>query len=475
MKCPTVAAVAAIWGALVLGSLAHASEQGTAARADGFVGCLDAKEDTALAGSLCARFSAPLDYADPGRERIELFVRKFPAPGRSAGQVWLVAGGPGESGASFYPLLKTLRAAFPGYDLLVPDHRGTGFSSRLCQKEEAVGSEGGAALEGAEWATCFEALESDSKRTRAFTITHSAHDLRALMERYSAGRRTWLYGVSYGTQLVLRMMTVAPPRRLDGIVLDSLVPPETTEQWDLSHRSAVVDEVGRAVLAHCDADPGCRARLGDSAVAAMQGLIDDPRLSAAVPGGRPKLFFGALLDSPELRARIPLVLSGLRGGDLEPLRQVQHDVEALGAQFDRFPQSSLSIPLVSVISASENNARPGLTKAQVEAEAARFLFVSSLPGQLVGRTSLAYPRDEWFGRSPAALPPVLVLQGDMDPKTPLAGAQAHIRLLPEAAGVNLFTVKGGPHFLLFTAPDCFKAAVSTFVQKRRAPRAACSI
>src|SRR4051794_28087126 len=105
MKCPTFAAVVAIWGALVLGSLAHASEQGTATRADGFVGCLDAKEDTALAGSLCARFSAPLDYADPSRERIELFVRKFPAPGRSAGQVWLVAGGPGESGASFYPLL----------------------------------------------------------------------------------------------------------------------------------------------------------------------------------------------------------------------------------------------------------------------------------------------------------------------------------------------------------------------------------
>ncbi|QRO01498.1 alpha/beta fold hydrolase [Archangium violaceum] len=475
MKHPTFAAVVALWGALVLGSSSHASDQGTATRADEFIGCPDAKEDDALAGSLCARFSAPLDYAEPSRERLELFVRKFPAPGRAAGQVWLVAGGPGESGASFYPLLKTLRAAFPGYDLLVPDHRGTGFSSRLCQKEEAADSADGFALQGAEWATCFEALESDSKRTRAFTITHAAYDLRALMERYSAGRPTWLYGVSYGTQLVLRMMTVAPPKRLEGIVLDSLVPPETTEQWDLSHRSAVVDEVGRAVLAQCDADPGCRARLGGSAVAAMQGLVDDSKLSAAVPGGRPKLFFGALLDSPEPRARIPLVLAGLRGGDLEPLRQVQRDLEALSARFGRFPQSSISIPLVSVISASENNARPGLTKAQVEAEAARFLFVSSLPGQLVGRTSLSYPRDEWFGRSPAALPPVLVLQGDMDPKTPHAGAQAHIRLLPKAAGINLFTVKGGPHFLLFTAPDCFKAAVSTFVQKRRAPRAACSI
>ncbi|MGE6758388.1 alpha/beta fold hydrolase [Corallococcus interemptor] len=475
MRCPTFAAVAVLWGALGLGGLAQASAQGTAPRADDFVGCPDAKSDAALAGSLCARFGAPLDYAAPDGEQVELFVRKFPAVGRSAGQVWLVAGGPGESGASFYPLLKTLRSSFPGYDLMIPDHRGTGFSSRLCQKEESADSAGGAALEGAEWATCFEALEAHSKRTRAFTITHSARDLRALMERYSTGRKTWLYGVSYGTQLVLRMMTVAPPKRLDGIVLDSLVPPETTGQWDLSHRSAVVDEVGRGVLARCDADPGCRARLGNSAVAAMQGLVDDPKLSEAVPGGRPKLFFGALLDSPALRARIPLILAGIRGGDLAPLRKVEQDLEALGAPFDRFPQASLSIPLVAVISASENNARPGLTQAQVDAEAAGLLFVSSLPGQLVGRTSLAYPRDEWFGRSPATLPPVLVLQGDMDPKTPLAGAQAHLRLLPEAAGVNLVTVKGGPHFLLYTAPDCFKTTVSTFVQKRRAPRAACSL
>ena len=43
MKHPTFAAVVVVCGALVLGSLSHASEQGTATREDDFVGCPDAK------------------------------------------------------------------------------------------------------------------------------------------------------------------------------------------------------------------------------------------------------------------------------------------------------------------------------------------------------------------------------------------------------------------------------------------------
>jgi hypothetical protein len=108
----------------------------------GFIPCADADAKPALAGSLCARTTAPLDAQAPSGGRIELFVRLFPATTHAVGQLWLVAGGPGESGASFYPLLARLRAAAPGYDLVIPDHRGTGFSTRLCPAEEAPASPG---------------------------------------------------------------------------------------------------------------------------------------------------------------------------------------------------------------------------------------------------------------------------------------------------------------------------------------------
>ncbi len=467
---PPVFAAAALWLTAIAGpGLAAPFDSAS----DAFAPCADAAKDPALSGSLCARFQAPLSPAEPDLGDARLFVRQFPAQGPSRGQVWLVAGGPGESGASFYPLLKPLRAAFPGYDLMIPDHRGTGFSTRLCPTEEAPEGPGGMALSGAEWSTCFSALTAP--RAKAFTITHAAGDLRALMDRYGGDRPTILYGVSYGTQLVLRTLAVAPPRRVDGVILDSLVPPDDTTTLDLSHRSAVVDAIGRQVLARCDADKACRSQLGGSAVAAMQAVVDDPRLAALVPGGKPKLFFGALLDHPAQRAQIPAILAALRAGDPAPALKAKAELEAFAGDFMRFEQSSMSIPLVSLISASENNARPDLTKAQVDAEAAGLLFTSSLPGQLIGGASNAYPRDSGFAKAPARLPPVLVLQGDLDPKTPLAGAQAQIARLKPAGRVGLTIVKGGPHFLLLTAPDCFVASARAFVATKRAVRGTCSL
>lgn len=462
---------AAAFGLAVLGADAAAQAGPSPSSSDAFLPCQDAEGE--LAGTMCARFETPLDRANPEQGNAELFVRRFPAQGQSRGMAWLVAGGPGESGASLYPLLKTFRAAFPHYDLMVPDHRGTGFSTRICPDEEAIGSPGGAALQGAEWATCMPIL--GTPRAKAFTITAAARDLSDLMNRYQENKATFLYGVSYGTQLALRTLSVAPPRRLDGVILDSLVPPEGESIWDLSHRSVIVDQVGREILARCDAAPACATRLGGSAEAAYRDVIDDPAKAALVPGGKPKLFFGALLDIPPLRARIPDLVAAARAGDAAPLKAAEQDMEAFAAPFFAYPQAPLSIPLVAIISASENNARPAMTRAEVDAEAKDLLFVSSLPGQLVGGASNAYPRDRFFGKRPAALPPTLVLQGDLDPKTPYRGAVAHIERLKRSGRVSLATVEGGPHFLALTAPDCFVAATRAFLATKAVGARACAI
>lgn len=428
---------------------------------DVFTPCRDGAAGTALEGSLCATVQAPLNQALPAAQHVDLFVRKFPAQGVSRGDVWLVAGGPGEAGASFYPLVDRLRTAFPGYDLIIPDHRGTGLSSRLCVDEEAKNSPGGYQLEGAEWATCFGLLNSRSQRAQAFTITNAAHDLNGLMSRFSAGRQTVLYGVSYGTQLVLRTRVVADAAPVDSIILDSLIPPETDEVWDLSRRSQVVDEVGRQVLADCDRDADCRQRLGGSAVDALKALEQDPEIAAKFPGGRPKLVFGALLNSQDSRALIPDVIAGLRAGDWSKLEEAKGRLERFGAPFEG-AQAASSIPLVALISASENNARPDITRDMVSAEEGELLFTSSIPAQLLGGAAFAYPRDAAFGVTPQSMPPVLVLQGDMDPKTPYAGALAQAERLSSAGAVRFVRIKGAPHFVLLTAEACAVREILAF-------------
>jgi hypothetical protein len=187
--------------------------------------------DTAVPGSLCSGLNVPGSYDAQGRaigdtDAMHVFVRKITVPaGKPAkGSLWLVAGGPGEWGASFYSLLPTLRRSFPGFEFLIPDHRGT----------------------------------------------------------------------------------------------------------DLSQRSHVVNQVGMQVLAGCDADAACHVALGEPAL------------------------------------------------------------------------------------------RPGWTATDIDREEADLLFTSPLPRILLGCGLPTYPRDGYFGALPAKMPPTLVLQGTLDPKTPYA-------------------------------------------------------
>jgi len=239
--------LAVIAAALVLGCL---PTEGVAGVTDRFAPCEDVAHFPELGDSTCTAASVPLWHeAAADGASIDLFVRRFPAaePANRRGEIWLVAGGPGEPGASLHPVLPTFRAAFPHHDLVLPDHRGTGGSERLCPEQESVESAAGVALAGEEWGPCIGGLHSDPDRVAAFSITQAAHDLSTLLERHRSDGEVLLYGVSYGTQLALRMLQVAPAA-LDGLILDGLVPPENAPQWDLSRRTAVVDEVGRAFL-----------------------------------------------------------------------------------------------------------------------------------------------------------------------------------------------------------------------------------
>jgi pimeloyl-ACP methyl ester carboxylesterase len=241
----------------------------------------------------------------------------------------------------------------------------------------------------------------------------------------------------------------------------------------LSQRSHVVNQVGMQVLARCDADAACHAALGEPAEALYRRVLDkaqaDPALLAKIPGKNLKNFLGGMLDVPAARARIPYLLHDLdRGGEAE-LAAVRATLTDAAAGLGSYPQSPLSIPLVSIISNSENNLQPSLrpnwTAADLEREEAGLLLTSSLPRILLGGGLPTYPRDAYFGALPAKVPPTLVLQGTLDPKTPYAGAQAQVQALTQskAGKVALATVQNAPHFILWTAPACFEQASTRFI------------
>ncbi|MFS8373597.1 alpha/beta hydrolase [Xanthomonas campestris] len=453
MRRPTIYAALACLAAF-LAPLAAAAQTPPSS----FTACTDAAPHTPLAGSECLLAQVPLRHEAPDAGTIDLFVRRLPTPDqrKRRGEVWLIAGGPGEAGASLYPMISTYRRAFPGYDLIIPDHRGTGRSTRLCTVQEAPQSADGVGLAGAEWGPCIGALYADAQRTKAFTITEAAQDLALLVRQQRRKGKVLLYGVSYGTQLTLRTLQVAPIP-LDGLVLDGLVPPETAAQWDLSHRTAVVDAVGRALL-------------DDAHIATYRSVLDRSDSAAwrtHIPGKDLKRFLGMLLNFPRLRDRIPAIIDGLARDDASLLTAAIADLQTSLAAMGQGGDNQPALPLVMLIAASENNARPTLTRETVAAEAKDALFVSPIPGLLVDAGLPTYPRDAWFGRSPTTLPRTLVIHGTLDPNTPYAGAQAHAALLKTAGPMTLSTVERGAHLLAFAAPACFASAVAEFVADRK--------
>jgi len=439
-----------------------------AAHAAQFKACDDAASHPALQGSLCALEGAPADpsgRAGAAAGTVSLFIRKFPALGVRRGQVWLIAGGPGESGASFYGLVPAFRTAFPGLDLMIPDHRGAGFSTRMCPQEEAPASPGGSALDGAEWGSCFAYLDAHPGSTRQFSQTNAAHDLKLLLERHPAKGKNVVYGVSYGTQLVLRTVAIGA-EGIDAIVLDSLVPLQDDDKADLSRRSLLTDAVGRRLLAECDAAPACSARLGAPAETVYRRVLgrvaDDPALAATIPGKNLKRLLGNLLDIPSVAEKLPYLIKDLDEGKPEPFKALLAEAEIEMAKLGRFPQSPPSTPLVVLISASENNLRPGRTAKDVAEEEAGLLFTSSLPGHLVNTPFPLYRPDDWYGRLPARLPPTLVIHGDHDAKTDYEAAVRHIAALRKAGQVRLYTARNETHFVLWSDRSCARREVALF-------------
>jgi pimeloyl-ACP methyl ester carboxylesterase len=444
-----------------------------------FTSCSDSRDHPDLAGSLCSRVTVPLSYDKPdpassaGVEQIELFVRKFPYHGKSRGSVWIINGGPGESGATSYSLVASLRRGFPQMDIFIPDHRGTGYSSKICSREEAPDSVDGIALGGAEWGSCFAAMQQSAARTRQFSISNAAHDLRALVFRFDDHKPVYLYGVSYGTQLILRTLQLGT-LPVKGVILDSLVPTQTNVAYDLSQRSHTTDDVGRAILRQCDLDSACHAMMGDRAAAVYGRLLDqlhaDPERANAMPRKDLKLFLSRLLDFPATRARLPWLIKDLSTGKSAELEATSKLLLKTIARFGQYRQSPASIPLTMLISGSENTLRPEISAAQVKSENARLLFTSDLPGYLVAPFGYpTYAKDPWYGTEPTRFPPVLVLQGGLDPKTPYAGALLHINALRLHGDVQLVTVPSAPHFILAFAPTCFEQATRAFVRGHSLP------
>jgi len=263
----------------------------------------------------CATVQLPLRASDPDGETIDVFVKRYrPVNGKARRALWMLQGGPGGSGYVFEGMARAIATKYPDIEFYIPDHRGTGKSTKLTCAAQAPESEGGIGIATSEWAACLaENQQRWGEKLSAFSTTNAANDVGLLIERTRReGQPVFVYGVSYGTYWANRYLQLFP-KQADGVVLDSIAAPGSS----LARQDEDANEAAHDLLAVCAKDAKCNEKLGPDPWAKALGLVTKliaghcPDL--APPAGFTKheavrLAFGTMLMQPHLRGYIPAAI-----------------------------------------------------------------------------------------------------------------------------------------------------------------------
>jgi len=413
-KIALLAAMASLAGATACGG-SDAPPAGQPGKPQATLGAVEWTECQERQLSLaCATVDVPLDWSDPDSERISFFVRRLDAATDAPlGQVWLFVGGPGSSGRGL--LDAAPHFAGLGYDVYVPDYRGVGRSTPL-----ACAGETGRQTS----LDCIDELwDRFGEGLRFFSTTDAAMDVGKTIEAFrKPGEKVFVYGMSYGTFLGNRYLTLFPDQA-DGAILDGICPATGCN----IHQDLNLNLVAKQVFDTCGRDPDCREKLSADPWAKLTDL--QKRLSSGhcrdFAG-----FYGAqalstiLAWSVDNRHLVPLALASAYRLD----RCSPEDVEAVKTLltslapgvFDPAENAPYSDFLYQAILLSEFW-EPALTPEDLIAEV-RDLVVAPGYGY-----SLAAMRDDWLMplyETPAELyrwadvsMPVLLLNGTLDAQT----------------------------------------------------------
>ncbi|OWZ20417.1 hypothetical protein PHMEG_0005174 [Phytophthora megakarya] len=435
----------------------------------------------------CAVYRAPLCY--PGicktpegvKSKIDVFAKRLPATvgnPDAASNVWLLQGGPGFSSSGLEGYMVSLHSHLEGaVNVYTIDHRGTGRSTLLdcvAAQVSTTGSPFGAKIDPSEVGACAEDLQYKYGDLAAFSVTTAATDVATFISKYTNGKRTIVYGGSYGTKFAERLMHLAPPE-VEGYVLDGVAATSgvsADEFFYISDWDTNFGEVGDAFLALCEDNEECNTRFPNGLGNSLQKLTgqfdDDPNstcaalvngtegLDASSPSFALRNALGNALMDPYIRTLIPPVVYRLQrcsAEDEDILTQFFGSIVAIiqAKSQDSAYESKLLQDLI-VYSEMWETPLPSLstmkkrfTKAKMSTEGGMYTLsphycafskensksCKNLSFGNYDANGIIYKRDQYWNKT-ATIPShasVLLLSGKLDPQTPNKYAESLLNAL----------------------------------------------
>lgn len=373
---------------------------------------------------MCGTVRRPLDPTRADGVQIDVHFAVLPALARNKhpDPLFFLAGGPGQSAIDLAgPVSGLFHRLSNRRDIVLVDQRGTGRSASLaCEPPSVVRplrEQISLDRQRAMLAECLTRLRAlPHGDLRQYTTTIAMADVDAVRQRLGAERIN-LAGGSYGTRAALDYLRQFP-QRVRRIVIDGVAPPDMVLPASFSTDAQSAFD---ALLASCEAEPGCQARHPDLRQRWRQLQASMPRevqVRHPITG-----------ETESLRLTLEMLSTLVR-----PPLYVPTLASALPEAIHRAGEGDFSglFGLMSAMSGPRGAAdlAAGMHFSVICAEdVPRLAMAADAPGADFGDTVAGLYRSvcaDWprgdvpvafytMGASPA---PVLVLSGGLDPATP---------------------------------------------------------
>jgi pimeloyl-ACP methyl ester carboxylesterase len=433
----------------------------------------------------CGKLRVPLDYRDPSRKAIELFLVRVRMGGQQKriGSLVVNPGGPGGSGvdAAVGLGLSLPADVLKRFDLVGFDPRGVGLSAPVecisgALKDKATALDPDATTTAAYQAqvalakeisqSCLSKYGDDLQH---YNTEETARDLDLVRQGVGDAKLTYL-GYSYGTRLG-SVYAQLFPKNVRALVLDGAVDPKQGEVASAETQAAGFERAFNQFAADCKAR-NAACLIGPDPRATVSRLLARAR-QAPIPGGSGgrKATAGHVLlavvsalydrgDWAELESALADATNGNSSG-IFTLADRYNERDSKGHY------TNLADANIAVNCADSAEKVPDATvKKSLAAWRAKYpLFGTSLALGMLTCQQWTAPREPLPAVRAAGAPPLLVIGTINDPATPYASAQVLARTL--ATG-RLLTWRGEGH-TAYPKTACVSAAVDAYLISLKVP------
>ncbi|MFE6128132.1 alpha/beta hydrolase [Streptomyces sp. NPDC056437] len=439
----------------------------------------------------CSFMDAPLDYADPDGETIEIALIRATALDQNnrIGSLIFNFGGPGGSGVATLPPASADYAGLrTRYDLVSFDPRGVGRSVPVeCEDDkqlDAYFASDSTPDDPAEVTAFTDNLKSFAgacEKNSGGELPHvgtvnAARDMD-LMRQVLGDAKLYYFGISYGTELG-GVYAHLFPKNVGRAVFDAVVDPtKDSQQSSLGQAKGfqlALDNFAKNCVDRGDECllPGSTVKEVEDGIIQLQQRLD----KKPIPGSGDRMLtqsqatngIAQALYSKEYWELLEQGLDEADGGDGALLLALS---DAMNGRSDDGHYSNIQAANAA-INCVDSKDRYSLdrTKAELpEFRKASAVFGDYLGWGLMGCTEWPVP-GQWTHPDVSApgSAPIVVIGNTGDPATPYEGARAMVNALGKGVGIEL-TYRGEGHGAYNSNSACVKKAVNAYLLEGKAP------